>query len=89
MTQTPCAGVRLLLIQIDQNRLTLIGAKLVAALSKIYAVKLTAKSAPSPGLMILLTWILRTKILTQCAGANRKYNPLLLLTTSMAMAAAA
>jgi hypothetical protein len=61
----------------------------VAALSKTYAVKLTAKSAPSPGLMILLTWILRTKILTQCADANRKDNPLLLLIIHMAMVAAA
>jgi hypothetical protein len=79
MTQKPCAGVRLLLIQTALSRLTLFGTKIVAALSKTYAVKLTAKFARCHGLMTHLTWILRTKILTQCADASKKDNLLLTL----------
>jgi len=86
MTQQPSAGVRLKLILTALSQLTSSGVMTVVVLSKTIVPMLIAKSADSPGLMILHTWILKIKILTQNAGVSRKDN--LLQTTIMVMLAA-
>jgi len=86
MTQQPSAGVRLKLIQTALSQLTLIGVNLAEALIKTNVPMLTAKFVPSPGQMTHLIWILRTKILTQCADASKKDNQSTILMAKVATA---